>query len=217
MFGTLGSARASAKNKNDRSTATDADVNELQGNERIEAINDALNDDRSEAVYDALVDSKLLNPQSGQAQVHRTETSNGPWLTVVVPYAPAPGDEQIYLFWTTNENLSTQVSMSHLFPPSAYNGPWNVEEAYFDDGSISVREETVSVPQPETDGPTTQILGCSSPNWGCILSTAGAYVGTITACAVCYQSAGVVIPACGSCLSTILGSAGLTISCDYCG
>jgi len=202
-----------------KAAAEDTEVTEVTGRDRGRLLSSALRDRRTRTLFRETVSGGRVHPEVHDAYLYRTETDSDAWHTVVIPFSSDESDERIYLFWSDNEDYETQVSVSRISRTRTDDGEtaWTVVESFPDGDAVTTTELDVGR-LASNDGVTTQdhFLGCHNPNWGCILSTAGAYAGTIGACGSCAASGGWLIPACASCIGTILGSAGLTISCDYC-
>jgi hypothetical protein len=196
-------------------SADDVVVEPVEGRDSMQLVSSALRDRRTRGVLRTGTDGRGIAPNVRDAQVYRTETLSSTWNTVVVPFTSRDGDE-LFVFWSDNDAYETQVSLVRVSGTRAAR-EWTVTET-LPDGSTYTRENTTvaELTGTDRDDVSTQILGCDNPNWGCILSTAGAYAGVVGACGACAGSSGWLIPACASCIGTILGSAGLTISCDYC-
>lgn len=196
-------------------SADDVVVESVDGADSMRLVSSALRDRRTRGVLRTGTTGRGIAPNVRDAQVYRTETTSSTWNTVVVPFTARDGDE-LFVFWSDNDAYETQVSLVRV-SETRTEREWTVTET-LPDGSTYTRENATldELAGVDQDGVSTQFLGCNNPNWGCILSTAGAYAGVIGACGSCAASSGWLIPACASCIGTILGSAGLTISCDYC-
>ncbi|PSQ26898.1 hypothetical protein BRD03_08675 [Halobacteriales archaeon QS_9_68_17] len=202
-----------------RAAGEEADVTEVTGGDRGRVLSSALRDRRTRTLFRETVTGRRVRPDVGDAYTYRTATDADAWHTVVVPFESDDRSEQIYLFWSDNDDYETQVSLSRVSRDrtAADGSVWTVVESFPDGETVTTEEFDIGAPASD-DEVTTQdhFLGCHNPDWGCILSTAGAYAGTIGACGACAGSGGWLVPACASCIGAILGSAGLTISCDYC-
>ena len=196
-------------------SADDVVVEPVDGPKHKRLVSSALRDRRTRGVLRTGTSGRGIAPNVDDAQTYRTETPSATWNTVVVPFTTRTADE-LFVFWSDNDAYETQVSLVRVSDGRNERG-YTVSET-LPDGSTHTRENATlaELTGVDRDEASTQILGCDNPNWGCILSTAGAYAGTIGACGACASSGGWLVPACASCIGTILGSAGLTISCDYC-
>lgn len=210
-----GTAAVPVAGKDSRS---DVEVEEVTGSDRRELLSRVFSDRRTWSVIRNGPPLRTGSPTIDEAFVYYTNAPTETWYTAVVPFAVESPGNHVYLLWSNNDDYETQVSLARISRNRTAAGEptWTITETLPGGESITAEEVTIADLTGGDGEATTQILGCSDPNWGCILSTAGAYAGTIGACGTCAGSSGWLVPACASCIGTILGSAGLTISCEWC-
>lgn len=183
-----------------------ADVTEVAGPKRRALLGRALGDSRTSKIRKQLVGAGHT-PEVAEAYTVRTELEGERYHTVVIPFSTREANTQAYIAWSDNPSYEVQVAgfhITHRTPPN--------QEAYWDITFLHVEAGEVVVEEDQLEN----FLGCSNVNWGCVLTLAGAYAGTFIVCASCVATSGWLITSCAQCIAAILGSAGATLTCDWC-
>lgn len=194
---------------NEVEAAKNEDVaRKLHRGDRKQALAAALSDSRTKQIRGEFLDAGY-RPAVNEAYTVRSNHEGRQWDTVVIPFRDGePTDEiQTYITWSNNPEYEVQVAGYHI----VHREP-DDEEAYWDVTSYRVADGEVLV---ETDQ-TPNFLGCNNISWGCVLTLAGAYSGTIAACGSCVASSGWLVWACAACVSAILSAGGATLLCPWC-
>lgn len=183
-----------------------ADVTEVTGGKRRALLGRALGDSRTRKIRQKLV-AAGHTPRVAEAHTVRTEYEGEAYHTVVVPFATRAEDTQAYIAWSDNPSYDVQVAgfrIVHRTPPDqeAY---WDITFLHVEGGEVVVEDDRLE-----------NFLGCDDVSWGCVLTLAGAYAATFISCAACVASSGWLVTACAQCIAAILGSAGATLTCDWC-
>jgi len=102
----------------------------------------------------------------------------------------------------------------------------NIKATYIENGSLTSEVASVSEPDIQTqDQETIQKsqfcttctqtkTKCQSTNWGCVLLTASTYGASIIACGSCALTSGILIAACGYCLTNVMAAGAASLMCD---
>lgn len=172
------------------------------------ALGKALSDENTRDIMHAFLENGWT-PRFGDAEAGLTEADGESWYTVLLPFddGDPTQDEQTYILWSKNPNFRKRATGHHTVhrDPADAEAYWDVTEYWVEDGDVV--SETHEI---------LNFLGCSNVNWGCVLVTAGEFVGTIGGCYACAQTAGILVPACAACISGVLASSGTVLLCDYC-
>lgn len=206
-------ATASAKNLHSANQQDDiqqaiqeADVQQVN---RAKALGRALSKDNVRSIMRTFTTEKGWMPQFSDAIAYKTEYEGESWNTVVLPFddGDPTQEEQTYLTWSNNPKYEFQVSGHHTghHVPDDAEAYWDVTRYTVQNGEVVTEHETVM-----------NFLGCSNIGWGCVLTLASLYGGTIITCGTCIASSGWLITACARCVLALLGTGGATILCDWC-
>lgn len=191
-----------------KAAADEHDVEQLKGRDRRTALADALSDSRTKDLRSELL-NRGYRPAVNDAYTVRSEGNGEAWRTVVIPFRDGDPSQQTqtYIAWSDNTDYEQQVSAHHVerYVPEDNEPYWVATSLYFEGGNIV---------EAQTEIPN--FLGCNNVSWGCVLTLAGAYTGTIAACGSCAASGGWLVWACAACISAILSSGGATLLCDWC-
>lgn len=188
--------------------AKSATVTEHSKERRKRLVGQVMSDRKAQKIRKALIQDGY-QPDPENAYANQTRHEGETWNTIVIPFKDGnpSQEEQTYLVWSDNPDYEHKVSGFHIehFDPDSGEGYWEHTAYTVEDGKV-VRELQE----------TPNFLGCNNVNWGCVLTLAGAYGGTIAVCGTCAGSSGWLVWACAACISAILGSSGATLSCSWC-
>ncbi len=142
-------------------------------------------------------------PRIGDAIVHRSSPEEGPdYRTVAIPFEHERDDAEAVILWTDD-------------------GPYPVQARRF----VREDDDRVRMHATQVDGATATtstaevspaFFGwfCWDVNWACVLSVAGAWAGSIGACAACISDPSKIT--CISCVGAVMAATGATLGCDWC-
>lgn len=135
---------------------------------------------------------------------HRSpETSElGQYDVVAIPYHHQQHDEQAVLLWSDTPSLPTQVRQIDRV----------------EDGHVRMRTTLVdgdgNLSRGHVTSPMIWWFFCSSVNWACVLSIAGAWAGSIAACGSCMLDPSRLT--CLACIGAVMSATGATLGCSVC-
>lgn len=142
-------------------------------------------------------------PRIRDAIVHRSTPEQGPaYRTVAIPFERGRDGAEAVVLWTDDGPFPVQA---RRFVPES-NRQVKMRTRQLDGGTALDTTTTIS--------PEFWWWFCWDLDWGCVLSVAGAWAGSIGACAACVADPSKIT--CISCVAAVLSAAGATLSCDWC-
>jgi len=179
-------------------------VHRVTGRQRRAVLSTARSDDAFGRLSRALAGDDA-RARIEDAQVLLTDDGDARYHTVTVPFE-APDGEQAFVLWSDGDRVPTQARRY----VRRGSREWSVTSHWVEDGGVRSRSAAFAVDPDEVDAE----VWCGDLNWACVLSIAGAWIGTIASCGACVADPTKLT--CLACIGAVLSATGGTLSCDFC-
>lgn len=132
-------------------------------------------------------------------------TTETDYYTVVLEFNTDEEDTTAHIIYNSLEEHASGLYEEHVdLSGDGENDHFKVTAYTVENGTVVTETDTIE-----------NFLGCNDVNVRCVAAIASTHIGTIAACASCGATSGVLVPACGACVSTAIARFGATL-CEWC-